>query len=130
MEEELKVCKFADGMLSEVHTLGGKNSWNWIIPSLVFHKNFVKLIYHKNFKKSRKIYNFNQFDEQILWCCYVTLRRIPVCAYFIIFSSVNNRNGLVMYHFWPSTFIMNSLILKIFLLFFFKNKSCSRFQKT
>ena len=50
------------------------------------------------------------------------LRRIPVCAYFIIFSSVNNRNGLVMYHFLPSTFKMNSLILKIFFFFLQKQK--------
>ena len=85
-----------------------KISWIWFITKI--SRNQGRYIILTNL--TNKFY-----DTAML------LRRIPVCAYFIIFSSVNNRNGLVMYHFWPtSTFIMNSLILKNFSSFFLQKQ--------
>ena len=91
-----------------------KISWNWFITKI--SRNLGRSVILTNL--TNKFYN-----------AAMLLRRIPVCAYFIIFSSVNNRNGLVMYHFWPSTYIMNSLILKFFFFFSSKTKAARAFRK-
>ena len=91
-----------------------KISWIWFITKI--SRNQGRYIILTNL--TNKFY-----DTAML------LRRIPVCAYFIIFSSVNNRNGRDMYHFWPSTFIMNSLILKFFFFFSSKTKAARAFRK-